>query len=375
MTIVHWLLANWVGLLVVILSFGFIIFIHELGHFIMAKRVGVKVHEFALGFGPCLFSRKRGETEYALRLFPVGGYVRMEGEDTPCDNPEDTGNFQNKTVWERVKIVASGPLMNYITALFIFLTVGLVYGVGEIYLKPKVGKILEGSPAQKIGLEPGDYIVAINGQKVKDAYEMIDTIHKNPEKEISIEIERGEGPSKMTFTRTVTTILMPGTKEKIGIIGFSPDTKAIDMRFERKPFGTVITDSVDQMARFTVAPFYAFYLIFKGKMKAKEVTEGSAGPVGIGQMFFEMYRKGFSFLLYFLGMINVLIGCFNLIPFPALDGSRVLILIISGIRNKPFNQEKEGYVHLVGFIILIMVVLFFTYNDIIRIIQGVSFFK
>lgn len=372
-----WLFHNWFGLLVVILCFGFIIFIHELGHFLMAKRVGVKVHEFALGFGPRLLYKKKDETEYCLRLFPVGGYVKMEGEDTQCEDPDDKGNFQNKTVWERIKIVASGPLMNYITALLLFWVVGLAYGVGEFYLKPRVGEVMKGMPAEAIGLKPGDYIVEINGKPINDAITMVKTINENPDKEISIKVQRGEGNSASCFTETVKTKArkLPGTNQEIGIIGFVPDNKALDMRFERVPIGSVISDGFSQMYHYTSAPFLAMYMLVTRKMDTKMVKEGSAGPVGIGQMFFEMYKKGFRCLLYLCAVINVLVGCFNLIPFPALDGARIFILAISGIRNKPFNQEKEGFVHLVGFIILLAVVIFFTYYDILRLVKGTSFFK
>jgi regulator of sigma E protease len=374
----QWIVQNGLGLVVVILCFGFIIFIHELGHFLMAKRVGIRVHEFALGFGPRLISRTKGETEYCLRLFPVGGYVKMEGEDTACENPDDSGNFQNKTVWQRIKVVASGPLMNYMVALLIFWLVGFAFGVGEFYLKPQVGEVMKDMPAEKIGLKSGDYIVEIDGKPINDAMTMIRTINNKPDQDITIKVQRGEGASAEFMTYTVRTAVReyPGNPpEKIGVIGFIPNQKALNMRFTRVPPGTVLVDGLEQMYHFTAAPMLAIYMLATRKMDAKMVKEGSAGPVGIGQMFFEMYKRGFGCLLYLCAVINVLIGCFNLVPFPALDGSRIFILAISGLIKKPFNQEKEGMVHLVGFIILLMVVVFFTYFDIVRLIQGGSFFK
>lgn len=369
------------GLIVVVLSFGFIIFVHELGHFLMAKRVGITVHEFALGFGPKIFSREKDGTKYSIGIFPFGGYVAMEGEDSAGESPDDPGNMQNKTAWEKIKVIAAGPVTNYIVAFVLFVFVGLVFGIGQMYLKPKVGTVIENSPAQAIGLQKGDYIVEINGKPVSDALEVIDTIHASYGMEITLKMQRGDD----YFTRKVTPVspaeLNPDAAEsftedgkKIGLIGFQPDQKAMEMRFIPSSPGLVFTDSLDKMYRFTVAPIIAVKLIIDGRMKAREVAEGSAGPVGIGQMFFEMYKKGFPALLYFLAMINVLIGCFNLIPFPALDGSRILILAVSAVIRKPVNQEKEGWVHTVGFFILIALVLVFTFNDISRLIKGGTFF-
>jgi regulator of sigma E protease len=373
---------NGLGVFVVILCFGFIIFIHELGHFLQAKRVGVRVHEFALGFGPRILMRKKGETEYSLRLFPLGGYVRMEGEDTPAQDSTDNGNFQNRTIWERIKIVVSGPLMNYCVALLIFLFVGFVWGVGDFYGKPIVGSILKDMPAAEMGLKSGDYIVEINGKPINTSAEMIETIHNNPGVEVTLKVIRKEKTEdnqvdfKLITLKAVTREEpVPGSTRKIGLLGFVPEKAAIAVRFTKAPFTRVISESISQMEYYTGAPFLALYLIVSKRIPAKEVKEGSAGPIGIGQMFFEMYKKGLPSLLYLGAMINVFIGCFNLIPFPALDGARIFFLVISAIIRKPFNQEKEGLVHFVGFIILLVVVVFFTYFDILRLIQGKTFFK
>ena len=379
------------GIVVVFLCFGFIIFVHELGHFIMARRVGIRVHEFALGFGPILLSKKKGDTLYALRAFPFGGFVSMDGEDDkPCEDPDDAGNFQNKTPWQKIKVIAAGPIMNYVVAIMIFIIVGFVFGVGEMYLKPKVGKVLDNTPAQAIGLQTGDLIVSIDSEPVTDGIALIEKVHANCGQELTIKIKRGEN----FFTRKVTPV--PMTKQGaysadsktlkdedyvktsdgklIGVIGFQPDTKAMDMRFNRVAPGAVIIDTFDKTLRFSASPFLAVAFIVQGKMKAKDVAEGSAGPVGIGQMFFEMYKKGFASLLYFIAMINILIGVFNLIPFPALDGARIAVIAFIGLTKKQVDPNKEGMVHWVGFCILIVLVIFFTYNDIMRLVKGISFF-
>ncbi len=387
------MLSNIVGIIVVFISFGFIIFIHELGHFIMARRVGIKVHEFALGFGPKIWSKKSEKDGilYALRLFPFGGFVSMEGEDeTKPADPNDFQNFQNKTNWQKIKVIAAGPLMNYLMAVVLFLFVGFVFGVGEMYLKPKVGNVLPDTPAQKIGLQAGDIIKRINAVPIEDAMQMISLIHESPGKEIKIVIDRNGHTFEKTaipmereipysedagFGKAVKIIEKDSKKfAVIGALGFQPDTKSLDIRFNRVGPGTVVLDTLDKTVKFSLSPFLAVAMMVQGKIGSKEVVEGSSGPVGIGQMFFEMYNKGIPALIFFLAIINVLIGVFNLIPFPALDGSRIAFIAIAWIRRKDFAPEKEGLVHAIGFWVLMLLVLFFTYNDIIRLIKGIKFF-
>lgn len=389
------MIGNIFGIIVVFLCFGFIIFIHELGHFLMARRVGVKVLEFALGFGPKLWSKKDEKTGtlYALRAFPFGGFVSMEGEEIKEGekvNPDDPTNFQNKTRWERMQVIAAGPLMNYISAILIFIFVGFAFGVGEMYLKPKVGKVLDNSPASKIGLKEGDFITSINGTKITDAMEMIDLIHKHPAKNIDVTYTRDGKEYSVSVETMVREFQIDDDKDanglkviekdgkkyvQMGLLGFQPDTKSLDIRFKRVSAGAVFKDCFDKTWKFTISPFVAVAMICKGQVKSKEVIEGSSGPVGIGQMFFEMYNKGFPALIFFIAIINVLIGVFNLIPFPALDGSKILTLGIAAIIGKDFDPEKENMVHTIGFIILLAAVVFFTYNDILRLVKGISFFK
>lgn len=390
------MIGNIFGIIVVFLCFGFIIFIHELGHFLMARKVGVKVLEFCLGFGPKIWSKKDEKTGtlYAIRLFPFGGFVAMEGEEIKEGekvNLNDPTNFQNKTRWEKMQVIAAGPLMNYISAIVLFIFVGFAFGVGEMYLKPKVGNVIPDTPASKIGLKEGDFITSINGTKVTDAMEMINLIHKSPGKTIDVVYMRDnkeysvsvapllrEFPVEDGFKNTEDLNIVEKDGKKyvqVGLLGFQPDKTSLDIRFRRVSAGEVFIDCFDKTWKFTVSPFVAIAMICKGQVKSKEVIEGSSGPVGIGQMFFEMYNKGFPALIFFIAIINVLIGVFNLIPFPALDGSKIVTLGIAQIIGKDFDPEKENMVHQIGFIILIVIVIFFTYNDIVRLIKGISFFK
>jgi len=410
-----WLVSNLPALFVVIFSFGFIIFIHELGHFIMAKRCGVRVYEFALGFGLLIFTFKKDETgryrchwfpsmkkkekekpeeevapepfvdtEYSLRLFPFGGFVRMEGEDEPATDPNDKGHFQNKTPWERVKIILWGPLMNYIAALLIFWVGGLVFGVGQFYLKPRVGAIIKEMPAEKAGIKPGDLILSVNGAPVNDYEELVKSVNACPDQDITVQWKRGDGDGAQIMQQVIHTDTREVDEKsgeppkKVGVIGIMSDDTAIDIGVQRKPFGEVIKKGAVDILRFSCSPYiiYKFFVSSPDKKKVmKEIVRGSAGPLGIAMSLFQVAKKGFPQLLYFVGVINALIGVFNLIPFPALDGCRAFLLVISGIIRKPLNPEKEGLVHLVGFFILILVMIFFTANDIQKAMHGITLFK
>lgn len=371
MVAANWIAGNWPGLFAVVLSFGFIVFIHELGHFLGARRVGVTVSEFVLGFGPRLLSKKKDKTEYSLRLFAFGGFVKLEGEDTDEADPDDPGNIQNKTVLQRILVVACGPLMNYLMALVLFWFVGFIYGVGDFYPRPCIGKVFDGYPAQAAGLRPGDLIIAIDGMPIKTQEEMVGTIHRKPNQIITVVVRRGG----VEFTKKIKTVEKVDRGQKIGIIGFESDMTALDITFHREGVGTVLWDGVKKVAIYTAAPVIALKLILQKKMEPKMLKEGSAGPIGIAQMIFEMHRKGLGSLLFFGAVINVCIGWINLVPFPPLDGARILFLGISGILRKPFDQRKEGLIHQVGFMILIVVVLIFTYQDILRLIQGKAIFR
>jgi len=433
--VISWLALNWGAIIAVIFCFGFIIFIHEFGHFIVAKRVGVRVPEFALGFGPRLFHFRRGETEYALRLFPVGGFVKLEGEDSPKADPQDPGNFQNKTVLQRMAVIAGGPLMNYVMALLTFWFVGLVWGeVGEFYLKPFIGGIFAGSAAEKAGLRTGDLIVSIDGRPVESHQDTVRIIHASPNKVLRTEYRRGtelftkeirtqiavggfpEGssaqkagvePNDMAVSIGGTPIekiddpvallkkkgqgplkvgLRQGTKvteksfdtdtvEWTGAIGYTADMLALDVRFRKVRFGEMMAHGVKELANYTMAPFYAIILVSQKKISNKVLAESTAGPIGLGQMIAELFHKGIKPLIYFSAIINASLGIFNLFPFPALDGSRILILGISGVLRKPFGQEKEGIIHWVGFVALILLVLLISYQDVQRIISGKGFFR
>lgn len=361
------------GILVVILTFGFMIFVHELGHFLMAKRVGIKVHEFALGFGPRLFKyqKDKEDTEYCLRAVPFGGFVRMEGEDEP-GNLEDPANFNNKTIWERAKVIAAGCTMNYITGITLLLIVGFIWGVATSVVPAKIQTLSPGYPMEQAGLMQGDKIIAINGVNIDNFEQLREIVAEKKEGEIvSLVIQRENSP--------VFTVQVPvkyNEEYKRGMLGFSPPAnELLGFQFIKVPAKDVVGYTLEKTVILTISPAIIVQKLMSKQMTPKEISKGSAGPLGISQMLFEVSKMGIAPILYMCALLSILIGAFNLIPFPALDGSRLFFLALEKIRKKPLDPDREGLIHQMGFIVLIILVLFVTYNDILRMIRSESFFK
>lgn len=368
---INWILLNGWAVLKVIMVFGLIIFVHEFGHFIAARKVGVRAPEFSLGMGPKIFSFKDRKTEYQLRLFPVGGFVKIEGEDEKCENTNDPGNFQNRSVLERSFIVFNGCFLNYIMAIVLFFIVAAGWGIVTAHIEPTatISRIIESMPADRAGIKPQDKIIAIDGTLLRDGRHMLELINKSPRKKITLTVER-EG---RTFNVSLTPFKDIDTGD--GKIGIVYDVVIMSFDFEKVSIIDAVKFSLSKTYEITIAPVRVVAMLIKKEMPVEDIARTSAGPVGIMQMTFVMAKKGLPQILFFCALLNAAIGFFNLIPFPALDGSRLLFLAVEGIRKKPIDQKKEGFIHWIGLMILLVLVAAVTFQDILRIIQGKSFFK
>jgi regulator of sigma E protease len=363
------------------------IFIHELGHFLMAKKVGITVHEFALGFGPKLlqFGKKKKtgpededpagdepkETEYCLRLVPFGGFVSMEGEDNPGD-PDDPGNFNNKSVIDRFKVIVAGCVMNYAAGIILLLLVGFIWGIALPNPPAVVGDIITGKgfPMENSGIQKGDKIVRVNDTPIEN-FDQLSTI-------IS---PMTEGQDVQIFVDRKGTVIPFNLKIKYdpqakrGMLGFAPVQGFMGFKFEKQPPMVIVTETFRKTYMLTIMPAIIVQKLMSREMTPKQIREGTAGPIGIGQMLFDISKQGIPSLLYMCAILSILIGAFNLIPFPALDGARAFFLGIEWIRKKPLDPAKEGMMHQLGFIVLIILVLIVSYNDVLRLIKGGSLFK
>ncbi|KPU28180.1 zinc metalloprotease [Caloranaerobacter sp. TR13] len=324
-----------------ILVFFLVVIFHEFGHFIVAKMVDIKVHEFSIGMGPRLTSIRKGETEYSIRILPIGGYVRMEGEDEVSN---DLRSFNNKPILSRAAVLFAGAFMNFVLAILVFSIIAYVIGMPTTTIE----KITPNFPAENSGLKKGDKIVQINDKTITKWEEIVTEINKGENKKLEIIVLRGNEKKKF--------IVKPMLNKESNrfMIGITPKAKksiiySVEVGIKRTIF------IISMMFKF-------FEMLFKGNINTKDIV----GPVGIIYMVGEAAKVGILSVLSLTGLISVNLGFFNLLPIPALDGSRLMFLFIESIRKKPIEPEKEGFIHFIGFVFLMILMVIIVYKDIVR---------
>ncbi len=332
-------------LIAAIFVFGLLILAHELGHYIVARKTGVRVLELAIGFGPKLFGWRRQGIDYSLRIIPLGGFCRMLGED-----PEEVGqenSFPQKPLSVRAMVLLAGSVMNLVLAVLVFFVI-FFFLLGIPSDEARVGGIVDNSPAEEVGLEAGDMIKEIDGELMTSWENVVKTISAKPNEELQLTIERND----TVLNYRVTPEEEPQTGR--GVIG-------ITQHLERYSFFTSVKFSFYQFGMIFAAIYHTFF---------GELPLDVAGPVGIVHYIGEAARLGLADLLFLTGLISINLGIINLLPIPALDGGRLLFLIIEAVRGRPIEPEKEGLVHFIGFALLITLILFITYQDILRYVFG-----
>ncbi len=330
-----------------LLLFGVIVFIHELGHFLFAKKAGVRIDEFAIGMGPKLFTIKKGETNYSIRLLPLGGYVSMEGENEESNDPR---SFGSKTILQRASILFAGPVFNIIFAAILLIPVFLYTGSASD--SNEIGKLVDNSPAKEIGLQVGDKIVEINNIKINSWEGVTTTLQTIQENEnVNIKIERDGN--------IIDYSIIPQKSEQGRfVIGIIPV-------YEKGIFTSI------KSAILTTWEMLRQMLIFLGQLLTGNLPGGIgdsvAGPIGVISIVSDAARTGFINLLYIGSMISLNLGILNLLPIPALDGGRLIFILIEAIRGgKKIDPNKEGMLHTIGFMLLMGFTLFITYKYILR---------
>lgn len=340
------------GIIFAIIIFSFIVFFHELGHFALAKKNGIDVEEFAIGMGPNLFSKEYKGTRYCLKLFPIGGLCMMGEDEEATDSPS---NFNNKSVWARICVIAAGPVFNFILA-FIF-SVILIGMVG--YDKPVAAAVETGYPAERAGIEAGDTIVKINGERIHIFRELTtyNQFHQGEKTEIVYE-RNGE-------EKTVT--VLPKLDEERGYyrLGISGGnyTKATPLK--------ALQYGVYEVNYWIETTIDSLKMLVTGKIGVNQLS----GPVGIVDVVDDTYQQSKSYGAFVVAaqflniaiLLSANLGVMNLLPLPALDGGRLVFLVIEAVRGKRIPPEKEGYVHLIGISLLMVLMVFVMFNDIRRV--------
>ena len=336
------------SILVSILVFGVVIMIHELGHFIMAKSSGIRVNEFSIGMGPQLFGKKVGDTEYSVRALPIGGYVAMEGEDEESD-AEDS--FNSAPVQNRIGVVVAGAVMNMILGFLVLLF--LTSRQSAITSRTVYG-FYEGAMTQQTGLMAGDEIVAINGRKCYIANDVI------------YEFARTQnGVADFTVIRNGEKILLEDVTFDT-YIDEETGLKQMVIDFSVYPIEKTLPNMLKEAGNWTISIARMVFLSLVDLVTGNVAINQMSGPVGIVSTISDAVSYGLESVLMILAMITINLGVFNLLPFPALDGGRLVFLLVELVRGKPVDQKYEMWVNSAGIVILLGFMAFVTFSDITR---------
>jgi len=356
-------------LLWAVILFGILIFFHELGHFLLAKILGVKVLKFSLGFGPKLISKKIGETEYIISALPLGGYVKPLGEEPgeELTEEEKPRAFNFQAPWKRAAIILAGPVFNLVLAYLIFV---FFLGMNKPIVIPDLDSITtsiesvqDDSPAMKAGLKKDDTVVAINEKSVGDWNEMAEVFAKNPGKELSVKVKRGGGMVNVNIIPDSVTVKGEDGKDTvIGRIGIS---KKLNAHFiESKGIFEIPFKALEALYRWCVLTLEVVGMLFTGGVSAKQV----GGPILIIDAAAKAASVGAFAYFYFIAVISVNLAILNLLPVPVLDGGHLMFLSIEALRRKPLSEKVMIVANKIGMALLLMLITFVFYNDTMRII-------
>ncbi len=346
--------------LVAIFFFGLLIFFHELGHFIFARIFGVKVNEFAMGMGPAIFKFKKKDTTYALRVFPIGGYCAMEGEDSES---EDEGAFCNKKAWQRFIIVAAGGVVNIIMGIIIVM---IMLGTSnDLIGTPKIHSFTEDAVSNTQGLQKDDELYKINGRKVYSDYDVSYFMSTDDDGVFDLVVKRnGEKVNLNGIKFKTEETEINGEKRLIIVYDF------IIVGVEPS-FKTVIPNGIKTSISYARLVYVSLFDLITGKYHVSDLS----GPIGTVNYIADAASESvkdtdFTFLYVLLALIAINIGLFNLLPLPALDGGRLLFILIEMIARKPVPRKFEGWVHAVGMVLLLALMAFVSFSDIWKLIKG-----
>jgi regulator of sigma E protease len=350
-----------VSIFSLIIVLGVLIFFHELGHFLVARSLGVGVEKFSLGFGPKLIGKKIGITEYQISAIPLGGYVKMVGEspDSDLDPSEIPISFTHKHVLKRILIVAAGPFFNILLALIIFF--GIFQISGLLILKPGIGKVNEGSPAYIAGLKKNDLVVSIDGVNISSWEDMANAIMASKGKTLAISVLRED----TVLTKNVT----PKLNKVKNIFNEDVDRYVIGITASGEVFKKdlnffqAVSESFDQTYQITALTIKGIVKLFQGTVSPKTL----GGPIMIAQMAGQQAKEGMVNLIFFIALISINLAILNFLPIPVLDGGHLLFFFIEAVKGSPVSVKVREISQQAGIFVLILLMIYVFYNDIARV--------
>jgi regulator of sigma E protease len=347
-----------------LVALSLLVFVHELGHFAVAKRLGVKVLRFSIGFGPIMFARRRGETEYAVSAMPLGGYVKMLGEEDEREAAaEPERAFSTQSPLRRSAIVLAGPAMNFVFAFLVYALLFLAVGAEVPSSEPRVGGVAAASPAEQAGLRVGDRVVAVDGQPTTTWDALAKTVRESKGAPLALTVER-EG-------RQLTVTVTPTLREARSIFGEDQGHVyliGIEASRDWQPVGPLraIGMAGQQTATATYVVVQGLVLMVQGRVPLREL----GGPIAIARAAGQQARAGVRYFLSMLAFLSINLGVLNLLPIPVLDGGHLALVAVEGVMGRPLRQRYREVAQQVGLLLLLSLMVFVFWNDIHRLVQG-----
>jgi len=347
-----------VSLLAFIFVFGILIFVHEFGHFIIAKKNGVRVEKFSFGFGKKLYSKKIGQTEYLISAVPLGGYIKMAGDELQEEKAGKPWEFFSKSCGQRAQVVAAGPILNYLLAFFVF---SFIFIVGSPTATTRVGEVMEDYPAYEYGVKENDLILAVDGEEVKYWQDMATIIHKKTEGEVILDIQRDDEVIKLALKPQVQEHEdIFGQKVKVGLIGIYPSGEIAKIQYGiKKSF----SEGGKKLMALTGITYKALWFMIIRRLSFRESI---TGPIGIFYFTGEAARMGFVYLLNLMALLSMSLAIFNFLPVPVLDGGHLFFLLLEKLRKRPVSVRMQERAHRVGTFALVSLMLFVFYSDLLK---------
>ena len=326
-------------IIILILMLGILVLVHELGHFLVAKKCGVHIYEFSIGMGPVIFKHMgKDKIQYSIRALPIGGYVQMAGEVMEDDDKVDKSKFMcNKPWWQRVLILVAGVMMNFITAFVLLFLIAIIWGANST--TPKILKVQENSAYSLAGGKDGDVILAVDNKK--EYYE--------------IKVRHEDNTEETLKVKPQESVLEDGSKTKVFGISIVSE----------KSYG--LGASIKYAASKFTSIYESMFTIIGGLFTGKLGVNSLSGPVGMYSIVEQSFALGLAQIIYLTAYISINLGFMNLLPFPAFDGGHVVFIIIEKLRGKPIDKNIEGWCHAIGFLILMLLMIFITIKDIVNI--------